>query len=277
MQDERFITLLFRGIKNKLKELFNLLFKFFLIFLVIIVSVSVLTKMYSETDETKRTLLLSGLTTEYTDYCYTNNLGDTKTLEKINDFINDQPVYVKSMFFEQEWRIVITKNISTEFIDSVNILGSYWENIDTTNLKRLTVPETKIIYLSNKNINSDELYNNFVHEFGHFYDYINGYVSMTYKFEEIYKMNKYSNLYTKEEKENATEFFTASYALYKTEPLDLEDDSPDVYNYINKIEMDLANRSLKLNTGIKFLMGTAIQIKIFIKDIAEQVTDIKFI
>lgn len=276
MQDEKFITLLFKGIKNKLKQLFNLLFKFFLIFLTLVISFSLFMKLYEDTDETKKTMILSELSSEYTDYCYTNNTGDTETLQRIDDFINEQPIYVKDMFFEQEWGIVITKNASDTFKDSINILDFGWVNTDLTQLKSLTASELKLIYLSNKNIKGDDLYDNFIHEFGHFYDYINGNISMSYKFKNIYKMNKYSNLYTAEEKDNITEFFAASYALYKLEPEKLENDSVDVYNYMKDIETKLENRHLELSKCINFSFGIMMQMKLVVNELIDKVTDMSF-
>lgn len=273
MSDESFSTLLFRGIKNKIRGLFRFIGKILALCLTIIIVMGILTMAYEKTDNSNLSIITSGLDTEWMDYCYTNNTGDKKTLQKIENYISEQPAFVQEMFFEQNWKIVITKNLSTEFINSIDVLGFDKENSDFTKLKGLTIPEMKVIYLSNKNIKGEELYKNFLHEFGHFYDYINGLTSVSYKFNEIYKLNKYNNIYTEYEKSNSTEFFAASYALYKYSPSVLEGNVPNVYEYMEYLEGTITSMNVTPTKYIKFSFGGIMQMKLFILDLKDQVKD----
>lgn len=96
-----------------------------------------------------------------------------------------------------------------------------------------------------KTITIDEEYFNYAfnHEFGHFVDCINNYVSSSYEFTAIYMAEKDSLMPTTQEpnndnfyKKTAIEYFAQSYKIYLENPNKLKEKAIKTYNFINTIE-----------------------------------------
>lgn len=142
------------------------------------------------------------------------------------------PENFRNRFKENGWRIIISDEDLNE---------KYYESISSIPIAGLTVYNDKTIYLGNYGINLSEAV---IHEFGHYFDFINGRISNTEEFLKLFhkeKNNLYflSNTLKNNAKEQSSEFFAECFQQYFNRPELFKDTCPETYQFfLNLLEVN---------------------------------------
>lgn len=137
------------------------------------------------------------------------------------------PEAIRTAFEQSEWKLVLTdKDIQKE----------YYEGEVEGHLSGLTSSKEQKIYIHSSRT---DIRNAFIHEFGHFFDFISGIPSTTIEFQEIYVLEKN---YLKDKWKfddhcisNAQEYFAEAFAQMIVYPEIIENSMPKTYEYINTL------------------------------------------
>lgn len=133
------------------------------------------------------------------------------------------PENFRNKFKENGWKIIISNEDLNE---------KYYESIIP--IAGLTIYDDKIIYLGNYGIHLSEAV---IHEFGHYFDFINGRISNSEEFLNLFDKEK-NNLYflnntlKNNAKKQSSEFFAECFQQYFNRPELLKNACPDTYQFL---------------------------------------------
>lgn len=165
---------------------------------------------------------------------YKNNLinisteGNIKSrhIKKLLKVIETIPSHILECFNEHGFQVVLT---------DVNIAERYYHDTSLGDIAGLFVENESTIYISSKR---NYINHSTIHEFGHFFDYINDWSSLSKDFTNIYieekdnlKIISHDNHY----KSNSSEFFATSFQQYLNNPEKLKNEVPKTYNYLKEM------------------------------------------
>lgn len=273
-ENKSFTELLLKGLWNKFKSFFKFLFWLLGLCAMLIFAMVIATNAYESTDVYQSASATYHLKQEPIEYIYTNDINNPELLSQIDNFIKEQPSYIQKRFKDQSWHVVIGRELPSDLLNEVDLIGIDGNAIALRNYDGLTIPDAKVIFVSTKKEGAN-LYENFLHEFGHCVDYLNGYASTTYKFEKIYKENASLAFFTDYERSSGTEFYAATYKMYKLTPTVLQNNFPELYQYFEKTDKYNEKTLPLIQQLVSGSMGTIEKGKMFIRSMLNDTMDFR--
>ena len=153
---------------------------------------------------------------------------DSTLKRKIKKYFSKIPENLLDRFNQSGWRITITTK---------NIADTYYEGEDIGSICGLTITEKKhIVYEAN----ASKFRRNVLHEFFHYVDYTNGWLSIKEEWQEIYQVEKNKLKVTDGSsytfyKKNAQEYFAEAFQEYFYNPNGVASKCPKTYQYIKNL------------------------------------------
>lgn len=189
-----------------------------LITLIILIAFDLYDNAFYNNGEIIRTEYVNNLINISTEGNITNR--HTKKLLKLIETI---PSHILECFNEYGFQVVLT---------DVNIAERYYQDTSLGDIAGLFVENESTIYISSKR---NYINHATIHEFGHFFDYINDWSSTSEDFINIYIEEK-DNLqiisHDNHYKSSSSEFFATSFQQYLKNPKKLKNEAPKTYNYL---------------------------------------------
>lgn len=173
----------------------------------------VLAKLNEQTPTTAVTDVLNG--------CISAERGVSSSLyNSVVSYYQRIPGKIRNTFEDNGWKIIISnQNLKTRFSLSASALA-------------ITEYQEKIIYIDNRTSAKKSV----IHEVGHAIDFINGSLSVTSDFQEIYANEKDTFVQIWKTDENntstATEYFAEAFQACILEPQEISAKCSKTYNYI---------------------------------------------
>ena len=190
----------------------------FFFFCVIVIS------KYTYFSEDAQKSLIKGYTQSEIDYIYVDDIDKTNlSIEKISTYIGGLDNDLTHNFFSDGWKIVLGENVLCDY--SEGYAG-------------VTIWESRTILLNSYDDPEIE-YRVFIHEFGHYFDLANGFLSSSSEFKKLYTL--YKDSYTeldelipdKYPRSTPQEFFASCFKEYYYCPEHLRSIAPLAYDFLN--------------------------------------------
>lgn len=161
---------------------------------------------------------------EYNGICEINGNVDTYWSSVVNQTLSILPNGIIQAFKDSGWHIYVT---------DMNIDATYYNSQFGAVMATTNYGEYRIL-VEDRN---DAVIESPVHEFGHWFDWYNGYTTNSSEFDNIYntETSAFKNAFLVNFYYDKMELFAEGFAKYFEDPNTLANNCPQLYNYLNNL------------------------------------------
>lgn len=205
---------------------------------------------YTYFSQAKQDALVSDYIKSEIEYIYVDNIEESEQAVKtISAFLAELDANLTNDFFSKGWKIVLAEDALSQYTETSAGI-TVWDD-RTIFLDRYEEPEV--------------IEKVFVHEFGHYFDLANGYLSASSDFIALYDL--YKDSYKEQDeltpedypRSSPQEFFASCFKEYHYYPEHLQTIAPAVYDFLDvQIQEATALRYKNIKTfigGLRFMRG----------------------
>lgn len=243
----------FRSFKNydkkkKIKSLATMIFSFILLPLIIIVGVSF---FFSRPNTKTQTDIMKTYDYVAEDYAAPHKIDDAFFDRMDVLYWGKIPESQKEMF-KRDWKIVFDSS-RPSFMTEIVPIETNPNNSSENTITGMSCSRLRMIYLNY--LYAEDLEQTYIHEYGHSLAYELGSIDKSKEWQDIY--NKYKDIVSNDVWEyylgNESEFFAYYYSEYFINGEELQENLPEIYEYMDKVNhMEINDNTIpKVYNGIK--------------------------